>query len=295
MRRGPALGALVAALFLPGAGLAQDIARATAFVEVTRANGCALTEAEAEHLLPAAGLTMDDAQGAALLLNQGELFTVSEDGAALVLVPQLCAAGAEETAALLQAAVDAGPVVRFLPLAERIDTQAGARLIGALRANGCAMHEDQAGDILPGLGFQPETVQDIAALLLEVGMATYQDAALRLDPQLCASAPDFDAEWIGMALAYLADPAPGPVVPDLPGVRAVIALTAMGQGCVIDLADPAATRAVLLGAALARFEIAEPSDEVLAAIAAHIDTTLAAPGPGYTQEPGRLRLIHCTP
>lgn len=290
-----ALAGMVLALGLPQAGAAET-GRAAAFVAVVRANGCTITEAEGATLLPAAGLTVADAQDAVQILNRGALFTVSDDAQTLILTPELCAADADQTAALLAAAAAAAPRVQLLPLDQRVDPEAGARLIGALRANGCAMTEDQAAAILPGLGFQPETVQDIAGLLLEAGMASYGDAALRLDPEVCAAAPERDADWIAAALDQLAGTtAPGPAAPDLPGVRGAIALWLMGQGCTLDLADRAAARALLTGAVLARYGLTDPSDDVLAAIAGHVDTTLDAPGPAYTQEPGRLRLIHCTP
>jgi hypothetical protein len=196
-----ALGLLVAC-GAPVAVWAQGVPPATvAFVNVVRANDCAITEAQAEALLPAAGLDFDDARAAAALLNRGPLFTIDGDGETLRLVADLCAADAATTLALLTAAAEAPDRVQVLSLQDRIDPDAGARLVGAIRAEGCALTEARADAVLPPLGFQPETVQDLVALMLDAGLAGLDaSTGLSLSATLCAADPAGDRAVIEGAL-----------------------------------------------------------------------------------------------
>lgn len=283
---------------LPASADAALLGVTARFVDLARANGCALTEAEGARLLPGAGLTMDDARDAAMLLNRVPLFEVLEDGETLRLLPELCAADAAETAALLEGALAAGPRLRFLSLEERVDPAEGARFLGALRASDCAMTDAQAAETLPALGLEPEAVQDIAAVLLKTGMAEIRDDALHLHPVFCADDPAHDEALILDALDWLADaetaPVP-PLVPGLPAVREAVALRLTRGGCMIDTRDPGAATAALTDTLLADFDL--PADDPAAReiVAAHVAAALADPGPAYAFEPGRLRLINCTP
>lgn len=284
MRR--AAQALLVALLAAGPVAAQGVPeRAAAFVAVVQANGCALTEDQAEALLPPAGLTMADAQAAAAVMNRGRLFTVDDDGQTLRLVPDLCAADAAGVAALLAAAAEAPePQVEALGLADRVDPARGAAFLAEVRATGCAMTEAQAAAVLPGLGFDQAEVQDIAELLAAAGLAGLVDDAFTLSPELCAADPAADAATVAAALAAYV-PAELPI--DALTVRMALAALAVTEGCALDAADPAA-----LTAALAAW-LGDGADP--AAIAPLVGAVLAEPGPEFTLDAGQLSLANCTP
>lgn len=281
---GRALVLTVCALAAP-AGAQDLVRRAAAFVAVVQANGCALTEAQAEALLPPAGLDMADAQAAAALMNRGRLFTVDADGETLRLVPDLCAADAAGVAAALEAAAAApAPGIEVLGLAERVDPARAAVFLAEVRATGCAMTDAQAGAILPGLGFPPEEVQDIAGLLMGTGLAGMVENAFTLSPALCAADPAADAETVAAALAAYA---PDDLVLDALTVREGLIALAVAGGCALDAADPAA-----LTAALADWLGGGADAEGLAPL---VGAVLAEPGPEFLLDAGRLSLANCNP
>jgi hypothetical protein len=225
-----ALGLLVACGG-PVAAWAQGVPPATVtFVEVVRANDCAITEAQAEALLPAAGLDFDDARAAAALLNRGPLFTIDGDGETLRLVADLCVADAATTLALLTAAAEAPDRVQVLSLEDRIDPDAGARLLGAIRAEGCALTEARADEVLPPLGFQPETVQDLVALMLDAGFAGLDaSTGLTLSATLCAADPAGDRAVFEGALLAQAGTVPPEEVRTTPETVAVKRADRLGK------------------------------------------------------------------
>ncbi|MGY6535959.1 MAG: hypothetical protein ACXIVG_11480 [Pararhodobacter sp.] len=197
-------GALLAAIFssttligLAPSALADEAALlrvAEAFVGVVRANDCTLTEAEGATLLPARGLSMDDARDAVALMNRVPLFTVSDDMERLILLPELCQADDAGTRALLVSAQAAdAPRLQFLSLSERVDPAEAARLIGMIRGNGCVLSEADAVVQMPSLGFSREVVQDIASLLVEGELALFGQDRLTLLPALCDGAAEDDA------------------------------------------------------------------------------------------------------
>jgi hypothetical protein len=276
---------LTACIFAAPAGAQSVLERAAAFVAVAQTNGCALTVEEAEALLPPAGLTMADAQAAAAVMNRGRLFTVDDDRLTLRLIPDLCAADAAGVAALLAAAAEAPePRIETLGLADRIDPARGAAFVAEVRATGCAMSEDQAAAILPGLGFDRAEVQDIAELLMETGLAGLVDDAFTLSPELCAADPAADPETVAAALAAYV---PGVAPLDVLTVRRALNAMAAGSGCTLDAADLTA-----LSAALADWLGEEPDAEGLSALVAGV---LAEPGPEFILDAGQLRLANCTP
>ncbi len=75
----------------------------------------------------------------------------------------------------------------------------GARLVQAIRANGCAMTEAQAAETLPGLGFTMDETQAYVVHLVPLGAvvlddaSTFDDQTLRLSPALCQADPAADA------------------------------------------------------------------------------------------------------
>lgn len=284
------LTAMAGLVALPFAALAQDIPpRAGAFVALVQANDCAITEAQAQALLPPAGLTMDDAQDAAALMNRGRLFTVDADGETLRLTPELCAADAAGVDALLAAAAAApAPGARFLDLGERVDPARGADFIGAVRTAGCLMSEDQAEAILPPLGFAPEDVQDIAGLLMITGRAGMAGDSFALHPDLCTADAAGDADEMVAALAeFAAGGVLGPVDDEL--VRGALVAMALSADCTLDAADPAA-----LAAAVAEWLNLDAGVEAadLDALTAGV---IAAPGPEFSLNAGQLRLDSCEP
>lgn len=185
---------------------------AAAFVEVVRGNDCMLSEAEGETLLPAAGLSLDDARDAVALMNRVPLFTVSDDLEHLILLPELCLADAQATRTMLTQAEVAGPRLRFLSLSDRVDPTDAARLVEFIRQNDCALTEAEAEAQMPAMGFSQAIVQDIASLLVEGEIAHFGEGRLALLPALCEGAPADDAARIGALIAGI-DPEAGEVLP----------------------------------------------------------------------------------
>lgn len=282
--------AAAAVLLLAVAGAApagaQVPANAAAFVALVQANDCAITESQAQALLPPAGLTMDDAQDAAAVMNRGRLFSVDADGETLRLTPELCAADAAGVDALLAAAAAAPePGAFLLDLAERVDPARGAAFIGAVRTAGCMMSEDQAEAILPPLGFTPEDVQDIAGLLMITGRAGIADETFTLHPDLCTADAAGDGDEMVAALAeFAAGGTLGPLDDEL--VRSALVAMALSGGCTLD-ADPAG-----LAAGVAEWLDLEADAQGLDALVAGV---IAAPDPEFSLNAGQLRLDSCEP
>ncbi len=200
--------AAVAAWLAPSPVAAADaplIDRAAAFVAVVRANDCRLSEVEGEALLPDAGLSMEDARDAVALLNRMPLFTVSDDLEYLILTLELCEADAAHTLLLLTqaAALPDTPRLQLLTLADRVDPTEAARLIGHIRANDCALTEDEAAARMPDLGFSQDMVQDILAVLTLADLAEIDGGGLSLAPALCDAPGAQDAPRIAALLSRM--------------------------------------------------------------------------------------------
>lgn len=297
---GPACSAIVraAAALALGAGAAAaqaepDPGRAAAFVAVVQQQGCAITEAQAADLLPPVGLTMEDAYAAVALLNRGPLFSVDDDGVTLRLVPELCAADAARTAELMaEMAARPEPELELESLTDRIDPDQAVALIGALRAEGCAMSEERAAEVLPGMGLDPFATRDIAALLIETGRAAFDDTGLALAPELCAADPAGDEAAVVAALIEFetgAMPSEGLLPDDLRDALALMALT--GGDCTVATGDPA----LLVQTTLEMFGLVDEPGDWRAQLEALLPEVLAEPGPELAAEEGRLRLIDCSP
>ncbi len=271
--------------------------RAAAFVAVVQANGCAITEAEGAALLPPAGLTMADAQDAAALMNRGRLFTVDDDGATMRLVPELCAADAAGVALLLAEAAQAPePGVQALGLYDRVDPTVAAALVQLVRANGCAMTQDEAGAILPPMGYAPEQTQDIAAILVEGWMAEIDGDTLRLTEAACASDPATDAAYVEIVLAQGRLMEAGGGDPADPATLRAIAVmwSDSANACILDTADvegPTGIAWTILG-------LDDAPEAERAALAARMAAILADPGPAWRFDPdlpaGQLRRAYCS-
>lgn len=155
----------------PGAELLDlgariDPARGAVFLGAVRANGCTMTEAQAEATLPALGFTQDQVQDlAGLLIVTGR---AGLEGEALVLPPDLCAASPDGDAALIQAAIadfaaatDPGPL--DAPLVR-------AALAELAAVNGCIVDADPpilTGQLADWLGLGADTAA-LAPLVAEV-------------------------------------------------------------------------------------------------------------------------------
>jgi hypothetical protein len=294
MRRAGLLIAVLAGVAGPAS--AQGVLpRAAAFVAAVQANGCAMTEAEAEALLPPAGLTMEDARDAAAVMNRGRLFTVDDDGETLRLVPELCTAAPEGVALLLaQAAAAPAPGVEVLTLADRVDPPRAAAFVQVVRLNACAMSEAEAEVSLPPLGFGREQVQDIAAILFSSWMAEIDGDTLRLTEAACASDPATDAAWIEIVLSQERLMEVAPQDPADPAIlRALAMMWTAGAGCTLDPADAAGPTELALGA----FEMFDAPEADRAALAAAMAAVVADPGPAWRHDPdlpaGHLRLAYC--
>lgn len=286
MNRGCGLALVLAGALMAAPAGAQALADpAAAFVALVQDNGCAMTEAEAEALLPSAGLTMADARAAAALMNRGRLFTVDPDGLTLRLVPELCAADAAGVAAQLAAAATMPePVAQLMDLTARVDPARGAAFVGAVRAAGCTMTEDQAKTSLPGLGFVRDEVQDIAGLLITTARADFAEGAFVLNPTLCAADPAGDEAALVAALAAYAAAGPLGPIDDEP-VRATLAAMAVRADCTLNAAEPD-----LLAVAVMDWLGLDDGAEALGAVLARV---LADPAPHFTLTHGQLRLSDC--
>lgn len=129
--------------------------KAEAVLEVFRAHGCVLTEAEGMPLLAAAGITEADMEAL-----EGEFEALFDAGL------------------LTRMGDDAGTIRLEEPLCSGAD--AAAPLIRLLRDNGCRMTQDQAAPIVGGYGMTMETADEMADSLLDRGMARLEGEALVL-------------------------------------------------------------------------------------------------------------------
>lgn len=173
--------ALAADACAPGAPAPAD-PRAT-LVAALAANGCAMTEAEADRLLPPLGLTREAAAAAIGAMERAGEARRTAQGVALT--PVLCATGERAGGALSALAV-------------------------AFAAQGCEGTMVEAAAALAPLG--KTEVARLVADLVDRGEATRDGARLRLDPALCGrtvpASPSMDArrragasEWVGQRLA----------------------------------------------------------------------------------------------
>ena len=184
-------GALAQAEALPMTG--PD--RIALFVDAVRANGCSMTDAEADAQLPGAGLTVIEVVDAVSLLHQVNGAAFSESGA-LVLAQDWC--DATESLPLVTAALE--QVAQVEPWRPAFSHAEGAALVGAVRDNGCTMTEAQAADALPPLGLTMEITRDVVEVMLDGGLAGIApDGTLMLAPVLCEGPPEADGDMVWAA------------------------------------------------------------------------------------------------
>lgn len=107
-----ALTAALALFLAAGPALAGDPGRAALFIDAIRANGCAMTEAEAAETLPGLGFDQDETRLLVEVLYEATLVGFSENWDSLILAQELCEADPaqdEGTYAEALAAFEAAP------------------------------------------------------------------------------------------------------------------------------------------------------------------------------------------
>lgn len=307
MRVLPAL--VLAALASPA--LAQTPERAMILVDAVRANDCAMTEAEANAVLPTLGLSMPEAQGFIDLLFRAGLAEYSEERQALILPEPFCAASAEDALAQLTAAYDE-PSITLVPWTPEFAPERAALLIGALRDNDCAMNEIEAGEILSALGLEVTETRDIAGVLAETGLAVISSDGnvLSLSDMVCTADPAGDSALATEALATFRAAAPEVPAADpgevlnrqfgLEGVRAMTELHLEAEGCSIALSDRAAAEATLAGFVAEQINLTfnlnpDWPEAAIVDLRRYVGAVLDDPGPAFVRDGDRLTLTNCTP
>jgi len=82
-----------------------------------------------------------------------------------------------------------------------VDPDRAALLIGTIRANDCAMTEDEAAATLPGLDYDQAEVEGIVSALVDVGAVGFdEDWTIFLSEDLCAADPAQDATVFAAAV-----------------------------------------------------------------------------------------------
>lgn len=302
------LAALLLTLALPA--LADTPERAALLVDAMRDNGCAMTGDEADAVLPGLGLDVFEVELAISVLFPAALVELSEDGEALVLASSLCEADSAQSLTLISEAFDAAPMLE--PWSPQISPEQGAALIGALRDNGCALSEDQAGSVLPALGLDMALTRDAVAVLMDAGTVGLNEdgTILRLDEAVCAADSAGDVELMTLALddfdamaPISSDSDPLEVLeqqlgPD--GVRAMTALFVEIEGCSIALDDRGAAEAVVADFVATQMTMIfnlspDWPDEARAELLRLIAAVFDEPDPEFTRVGDTLTLTNCTP
>jgi hypothetical protein len=189
---------LLALAFLLPAPLCAEVVppSAVTFVQAVQANGCAMSDAEAEEQLPPLGLSVPDVHRALEMVFAGGGAAVDAPDR-FTLSPEWCAGDA---AALLAAVVRDG--AQLEPWAPEFTPEEGVAVVSALRANACTMTEAEAETQFPPLGLSPVVVRDVSAILLQGGLAEFQPGTgLMLEAGFCAADPADDGATIAQALA----------------------------------------------------------------------------------------------
>lgn len=194
------------------------------------------------------------------------------------------------------------------------DPARAALLIDTIRANDCGLTEEEAAETLPDLGFEMEESQGIVMVLIVTALADFEGERLVLAESLCQADPDEDPALFTAAAERVAEldatPRAEPPVEEVlsqireglgqPFVRGAIEALAEAEDCALDLSDPAALRAELIGFLSTYVSIilalSQPLDPAVTdELGAMVDDFLAAPGPDFAERDGRLVLDGCAP
>jgi len=304
------LAALTLTLTLAAPALADTPEHAAIFVDAMRDNGCVMTGAEADAVLPGLGLSVFEVEGAISVLFPAQLVALSEDGEALLLSEALCAADAGQSLTLISDAFDSVPVLE--PWSPQVSPVQGAALIAALRDNGCAMTEDEAAELLPGLGLDMALTRDAVGVLLDAGVVTLSEdgGTLRLNAAVCAADPDDDALLFAEALADFVPMPPMTSGADplevltgqfgLDGIRAMTELYVEINGCSIGLGERSAAEGAIAGFVAEQmtmiFNFAPDwPEDARAELHRLVGEVLDDPGPAFVRDGDTLTLTNCTP
>lgn len=192
---------LIASL-LAAPALAFTPERAGIMVDAVRANGCSMAGSDAPGALEPLGLDAMEVQTFVDVLYQAELVTLSEDMQTLQLSEALCAVDGDAAMALIVTAFEASET-ELVPWSPEFEPARGAELVAIIRNNDCGMSDQQAGEMLPDLGFDPGITRDIVTLMLETDLATVAEdgMSVALIPMLCDADPAGDADVLAQALA----------------------------------------------------------------------------------------------
>jgi len=173
----------------------------------------------------------------------------------------------------------------------------GAGLVAGIRLNDCATVPDGDERVLPRLAMDPWVYRFYLDVLINSGDLAPSDDFTRFNmtDALCRAGPEGDAGLFATALA---------TPPDLSlfavndiggsGARGQIGLHLMRTGCTIDLTDGAAAKAALAEVVAVGANVPPLSAAARTVLDGNVDAFLAAPGPAYLVEPGRLTLRNCT-
>lgn len=177
--------------------------RAAIMVDAVRAQSCTLTGEQAEAVLAPLGLDPMEVQTFVDVLFESDLVSISESGNELSLSQGLCDANADDSLAMLQAAFAVAEENALQPWRPEVDPAQGALMINAIRENACQMSDEDAANILPGLGFTPDTARDVAALLVSGELARFANdtGVFTIAETLCAADAAQDVETLTTLLA----------------------------------------------------------------------------------------------
>lgn len=191
--------ALAATLALPAQAIEPD--RAAAFIDALRGNDCAMSEAEADTLLPPLGFVQSETMEIVEVLMGAGLAGLSDDFTTLELDAALCAASPDDDAATFAEALDSfGPPPAPPPPGEADIAMLRDQLgIGFVRDMVRFHAEDM--DCVLDLTDRATLEADIADLAAEI-MSFYFNVSPILPP-------DVAAELQTMVAAALDDPGEG--------------------------------------------------------------------------------------
>lgn len=176
--------------------------RAGIMVDAVRANGCQMAGNEAAAALEPLGLDSLEVQTFVDVLFAAQLVTLSPDFSTLMLSDELCIADPAVAMPLIVAAFEQQEI-GLEPWRPDFDPARGADLISIIRENGCALTDQQAGEILPGQDFSPDMTRDIVTLMIDADLAfvSPDGASVNLSADLCSAAVEGDTQVLATAIS----------------------------------------------------------------------------------------------
>lgn len=179
---GPALGQGM--VQVPASGGTPTPDRGAAFVQVMRANGCVMTEDQADQILPAAGFGKDEIGAYLEPLLAGGHARLDDTIGALRLSDDLCAADAGGDAALFTAV---SPLERDLAAVRRLSDATLRQNLGErIAADGCRVDLDERAGAI-----EMFAMLELSALglMAPTGSPAHDEMARRIDQFLSNPGP----------------------------------------------------------------------------------------------------------